>query len=93
MPCRHPARAQGSAFSCGINIYQLIFPISLVQDEKPVHKTFYFIREFFCFGLFFNLVCRGHSLFTVEKTRAKYASALGAQNGGFTKLILQPLLV
>lgn len=53
MPCRHPARAQGSAFSCRINIYQPIFPISLVQDEKPVHKAFYFIREFFCFGLFF----------------------------------------
>lgn len=93
MPCRNPARAQGSAFSCRINIYQPVFPISLVQDEKPVHKAFYFIREFFCFGLLFNLLSRGHSLFIVEKARAKYASALEAQNGGFTKLILQPLLV
>lgn len=91
MPCRHPARAQGSAFSCKIDIYQAVFPISLVQDEKPVH--FISLGTSFVLVWFFNLVCRGHSLFTVEKARAKYASALGAQNGGFTKLILQPLLV
>lgn len=56
-------------------------------------KHFISLGSSFVLVCFFNLVCRGHSLFIVEKARAKYASALGAHNSGFTKLILQPLLV
>lgn len=44
MPHRHPARALGSAFSHRMNICQLVFPLPLVEGEKAVHKTFYFIK-------------------------------------------------
>lgn len=91
VPCRHPARAPGSASSSRINIYQLFFHLPFIQGKKPVHKWFCFIREFFCFVLFFfNLYWRGHSLFTVEKTQADCAAAFGAQMVGFTENILQP---
>lgn len=53
VPCRHLARAPGSVSSSRINIYQLFFPLPLIQRKKPVCKRFYFIREFFCFSLFF----------------------------------------
>lgn len=44
MSCRYPARVLASLFNHRINIYQLVFSLPLVQGEKLVHETFYFIR-------------------------------------------------
>lgn len=54
------------------------FSLFLLSKEKSL-CTKHFISLGSSFVCLFNLVCRGHSLFTIEKARAKSESVLGAQ--------------
>lgn len=54
----------------------------LSKGRSLCTKHFISLGSSFVLVCLFNLVCRGHSLFTVEEARANCASASGAQSGG-----------
>lgn len=91
MPRRHPARALALRSAAGLIFISWSSLFLLSKGRSLYTKHSISLGSSFVLVCLFNLVSRDHSLFIVEKARAKWASALGAQSGGVHRAHLAAL--